>query len=233
MRSLKTTTRRGFTLLELVIVLLILGILSLIAIPTFARVQENTVKQAVRTTAQAVARDAQAIAMSDSTSGGFASEAILELAAQEAQPGYVDLDTGDNTIYIVEEFGGRFAVVAITEGRPPFVGQAFIYTPGSGQQMPTQPLISQSGSSVDGLTLYVTMASPWDGEANAVTYELSSAGQSMHTWAATSASTSIDVSGWADGDYDLQARAQMSDGSWTAYSDPAVLMVTILNGSIQ
>lgn len=57
--------RPAFTLLELIVVLLVLGILAAIAVPTFNRVKENSVKSVAQTTLEAIDRNGEAIAFSD------------------------------------------------------------------------------------------------------------------------------------------------------------------------
>jgi len=57
--------RPAFTLLELIVVLLVLGILAAIAVPTFNRVKENSVERVAQTTLEAIDRNGEAIAISD------------------------------------------------------------------------------------------------------------------------------------------------------------------------
>jgi prepilin-type N-terminal cleavage/methylation domain-containing protein len=55
--------RKGFSLIELVVVLAVLAIVAGIGIPTFAQVQENSRRDAVQQTAEAIARNASALSV--------------------------------------------------------------------------------------------------------------------------------------------------------------------------
>ena len=55
-------SKKAFTLLELIVVLVILGILAALAIPTFANVQQGAASRVASSTAKSIARDANAIA---------------------------------------------------------------------------------------------------------------------------------------------------------------------------
>ena len=64
-RQARRTSRPAFTLLELIVVLLVLGILAAIAVPTFAKVKENAVTRVTQSTLETLDRDGEAIAVSD------------------------------------------------------------------------------------------------------------------------------------------------------------------------
>ena len=74
---------KAFTLLELIVVLVVLGILAALAIPTFTNVQKSSAYNVASATSKAIARDANAISASAgrSTTSTDINSAILETTA--------------------------------------------------------------------------------------------------------------------------------------------------------
>jgi len=64
-KSRKLEGKPGFTLLELIVVLLVLAVISAIAVPTFQRVKDNTAAGVVNTMLETAKRNGEAIAVSD------------------------------------------------------------------------------------------------------------------------------------------------------------------------
>lgn len=67
-----TRAKRAFTLLELIVVIVILGILAALAIPTFASVISKSETQGAKTAAEAVGRNAVALAAFDRSAPTYA-----------------------------------------------------------------------------------------------------------------------------------------------------------------
>jgi prepilin-type N-terminal cleavage/methylation domain-containing protein len=80
---------KAFTLLELIVVIVILGLLAALAIPTFARVTSRSRDAVTKSTIASVLRDAQAlVAFQDGTSWAAATEtAAKETPARAGAPG--------------------------------------------------------------------------------------------------------------------------------------------------
>jgi type IV pilus assembly protein PilA len=93
---------KAFTLLELIVVVIVLGILALVAVPAFSGVINNSTDSVVENTAKAVARNANALAafndgdQANLTSEGNIDEAIGDIALDTAD-GWAK-DTADNSI---------------------------------------------------------------------------------------------------------------------------------------
>jgi type IV pilus assembly protein PilA len=100
-------TKKAFTLLELIVVLLVLGILAAIAVPTFNTVKTNSVKKTAETNAQAIARNANAISASEA--GGVTDGDHVDTAAGESDATY---DASTDTVSASS--GSITCTVAIT-----------------------------------------------------------------------------------------------------------------------
>jgi len=109
-------TKKAFTLLELIVVLLVLGILAAIAVPTFNTVKSNSAKRSAQTTAEGIARNADAIAAS--TAGGAAvTSANLDTAISEANiANRSEWSTGTGDLTYTTTIGGKAVACEFTLG---------------------------------------------------------------------------------------------------------------------
>ena len=109
-------TKKAFTLLELIVVLLVLGILAAIAVPTFNTVKSNSAKRSAQTTAEGIARNADAIAAS-SASGAAVSGANLNTAVGEADvAGITGWDTDGSDLAYDTVISGNTITCTFTLG---------------------------------------------------------------------------------------------------------------------
>lgn len=114
-------TKKAFTLLELIVVLLVLGILAAIAVPTFRTVKENSAIRAVKASAEAVARNADAIAASAGDNGDVA-QGDLDTAIAES--GSFTHTAGN--LYATKTTGGYEVTCTWTLGSPTSVSCTII-----------------------------------------------------------------------------------------------------------
>lgn len=120
-------TKKAFTLLELIIVVVVLGILALVAVPSFKGVIDNTSADVAESTARAIARDANALAaFNTGTDTNQATNANIDTAVGETM-----LSTDDGWAVDTAEANG--ADITLTKN-----GTASIYcisvTAASGSQ---------------------------------------------------------------------------------------------------
>jgi prepilin-type N-terminal cleavage/methylation domain-containing protein len=77
-------SNKAFTLLELIIVLVVLGILAALAVPSFAKVQKNAAAAVAKSTAKSIARDANSLgAQNIGSSAGTTMFANVDTAYSE------------------------------------------------------------------------------------------------------------------------------------------------------
>ena len=109
-------TKKAFTLLELIVVLLVLGILAAIAVPTFNSVKESSVSRAALTNAQAIARNANAISAAEA--GGVTTQAHVDTAGGEAAgSGYDANTTSDGSVTVTSGNISCESTITISAGQ--------------------------------------------------------------------------------------------------------------------
>ena len=101
--------KKAFTLLELIVVLVVLGILAALAIPSFAKVQKNAAATVAISTAKSIARDASALgAQNIGSSAGSVQNANLDTAFAEV--------TAPSNATLAHTTGAATATVSVTGG---------------------------------------------------------------------------------------------------------------------
>lgn len=108
-------TKKAFTLLELIVVLLVLGILAAIAVPTFNTVKTNSAKRSAQTTAEGIARNADAIAASGAA-GLAVTGANLDTSVGEAEVAGLTGWTGAADLAYVTVISGSNITCTFTLG---------------------------------------------------------------------------------------------------------------------
>lgn len=85
--------RPGFSLVELVVVLAVVALIAAIAVPTFSTVRTNTASKVAEASAEAVARNAFALATAGSAGAGVSAEVFCEsLKVSLSESPLIDLD---------------------------------------------------------------------------------------------------------------------------------------------
>jgi len=111
----RRTRHQAFTLPELVVVLLVLGVTSAIAIPTFRTVRERAVERAAQSTLEAAARSGEAIAASDPDATDELIAAAVETEFTDDDGRTVTVGTGDDsdTVTVVHTNGSLTATGSV------------------------------------------------------------------------------------------------------------------------
>lgn len=236
---LRTSKTKGFTLIELIVTVVVIGIIAALAVPTFRAVQARSLANAVHLDGELVLRNAQAIAASGAESFTLTVDQshLLTAASESTLEAYAPISQGR---IIIAKTSGSLNMCVTVAPNPGFVSEAFdcssFYVNGSWVSAisgPSLPLISSYNvveNSND--TFILILSDPWGSKASAVAYEASSGGQVLFTWNAPSTSTTQSVSEWADGTYDIQIRALLNTSSYTDYTSTGVLSITVANGAI-
>jgi prepilin-type N-terminal cleavage/methylation domain-containing protein len=113
-------TRKAFTLLELIVVVIVLGILALIAVPTFRSVTNNASASVAESTAGAIARNANALASQAGVATTYANltTAAGEVTASSGMTITTGVGTGSQKVRVAISRSGSTgnACIQITSG---------------------------------------------------------------------------------------------------------------------
>jgi len=166
--SRRTARRRGpraFSLVELIVVLLVLGVMTAIAVPTFGRVTENSVVRAAQTTLEVAARNGEAMARSDqdATDEAIASAVESEFADGDGLTVSVGTGAAADTVTVTQIRGS-----VVASGAVEFVDGAAVITAAAvtgsgasttttGAPAPSFPGIGDVGPG-GGIVFYVDLA---------------------------------------------------------------------------
>ncbi|MFM7088268.1 MAG: prepilin-type N-terminal cleavage/methylation domain-containing protein [Candidatus Paceibacterota bacterium] len=103
--------QKGFTLLELIVVVVVLGILAALAIPTFNTIKQKSIDSSALKSAQSIARSANSIASFD---GRNTNDTDIDSAAAELSSG--SYSTATNTVTITSGGFTGNAYIQLSDG---------------------------------------------------------------------------------------------------------------------
>ena len=119
-------TRKAFTLLELIVVVVVLGILALIAVPTFRSVIDSSAQSVAEQSAGTIARNANAIAAFDggaTTGNGVTSHLGIAQGEYTGSGVTVTVGTSTNVVHVLVASGGSTGEACVTlTGTPAIAG---------------------------------------------------------------------------------------------------------------
>jgi titin len=157
----KIHRQRGFTLLELVAVLIVLGVLAAVAVPTFSLVKKNSAVKTIQASAESVARNADAIASESNRS--IASALEISVAEYNASAGndFEDLSLEPDGTYSITTSVGSQPIACSFETGSSISSTSVSCYPGSPATSPGTP---QNLTAVEGGSQEVVL--DWDPPAD-------------------------------------------------------------------
>ena len=129
-----STKKKAFTLLELIVVIVILGILAALAIPSFSNVKNKAAEKTAISSAEGIVRDARALAAFDGAAlaDSYVDQAGAETAGYNAAANSLTVTSSGNTaVATIDPLTGAVSISGQPTGRPSFTVNATSFGWGS------------------------------------------------------------------------------------------------------